>query len=325
MRVIRMLMTKSRLPEYHPVYTAAVSALVYVVIASVYIWASGRIAAAVAGSVEELKRIEALKGYVFVAVTGLLFFFFSLGWWRKTRKHRDLLLHSERRNIASMYSAALAHDLNNLLMVLMGLVEGIHVRDPSDASLAITKADLEASARKLSNFSKRIAATARQLQSNHRDVVDISAALTHLAELAVKHPDVKPCSLTVRCDAAPPISLSINRELFEESVINLVVNAAQAAGRGGKIELVATRRDDAVAVEVHDNGPGIPPEQVETIFAVGFTTKKTGSGLGLLSLQAFAALCRADIEVGQSPLGGAVFKLVMPAKPAPDTQGGCDA
>jgi signal transduction histidine kinase len=301
---------KSRLPEDRLIRSAAVSALVYVVLATLYILVSGRFAALLAGSLEQLQTIEAVKGLVFVGVTGALFFLISLGWWRTARHQRNLLIQGERRAVASMYGATLAHDLNNLLMGLTGLVEELKEHESGNDYLARLRGAVEQSLNSLAPLSKRLASTARQFQPGDRAEVDLAATLPQVAELARRHPDVRFC--TLRVGDVPPIVLPLHKELFEQAVLNLIVNAAQAAGSHGQIELVAKRDSRAIAIEVHDNGPGILPDKLDSIFTAGFTTKGDGSGLGLLSVQAFAATCRARISVAPSPLGGAVFQLAIP-------------
>ena len=315
MRSVRSLIAKSHLPEDRPTFSAAVSALLYMAIAALYILVSGRIAAAFASSLEQLQTIEAFKGIVFVAVTGILFFFISLGWWRTRRYQRDLLVQSERRAVAAMYSATLAHDLNNLLMGLSGLVEGVREHESNDKDLLCLCESVERAIQSLTPFSKRIASTARQLPPSESTSVDLPAALAQITDLARKHPDVKVC--TLRVEAIPQLVLTLNKELLEQAVLNLIVNAAQAAGPRGTVQLAVQRLDHSVALEIHDTGPGIPPDKIESIFNPGFTTKKNGIGLGLLSVQAFAASCHGRVIVDRSHLGGAVFRLEIPMGQAP--------
>ena len=97
-------------------------------------------------------------------------------------------------------------------------------------------------------------------------------------------------------------------------VSNLIINAAQAAGRNGKIELAFEKTKKALTVEIHDNGPDVSPDQAETIFDPGFTTKTGGTGLGLLSVQAFVSSCHGKISMDRSHLGGAVFRLTIPVQ-----------
>ena len=308
--VRRKAVALSRLPEDRLIRSAAISALVYVVLATAYILVSGRIATRLAGSVEQLQAIEAAKGLVFVGVTGALFFLLSLGWWRNARRQRNLLIQGERRAVASMYAATLAHDLNNMLMGLTGLVEELKEHVPDAAYLARMRDAVEQALNGLTPLAKRIASSARQFQPGDRTEVDLAATLGQIVEWARRHPDVRLCDL--RLGEIAPAVLSLHKELFEQAVLNLIVNAAQAAGPRGRIELTAGRYDRAIAVEVHDNGPGIPPDKAEAIFDAGFTTKSAGSGLGLLSVQAFAASCRGRISAARSRLGGAVFQLAIP-------------
>lgn len=322
---VQNLIATSHLPEDRLIRSAAISALVYVVLATVYILVSGRIATMLAGSLEQLQTIEAVKGLVFVGVTGALFFILSLSWWRNARQQRNLLIQGERRAVASMYSATLAHDLNNMLMGLAGLVEELKEHEPDNDHIARLRNSVEQALLSLAPLSKRMASAARQFQSGETAEVDLAATLAQVADLARRHPDVRFC--TLRLGEIPPVVLSLHKDLLEQAVLNLIVNAAQAAGPHGQIELLAKRTDHSIAVEVHDNGPGIPPDKADAIFEAGYTTKASGSGLGLLSVQAFAASCRARVSVARSPLGGAVFQLAIPedqrpatlaAAPAPD-------
>ena len=294
----------------HPIYRSATSALIYVAVCTAYILCSGRIAAGLAKTTEQLQVIETVKGSAFVIVSGVAFFFISLGWWRKTQRQGELLLQSERRAVAAMYSATLVHDLNNLLMSLSGLLEEIRRREKDDEASSKRYVHVEHGIRNLTQLSKRITSSAKQLQTREKEAADLPALLSRTLALVQKHPDVRICSLTL--PDIPPVLLFVHTELFEQAVMNLIINAAQAAGKGGKIELVFKKTKKALTVEIHDNGPGVSPDQAETIFDPGFTTKTGGTGLGLLSVQAFVSSCHGKISMDRSPLGGAVFRLMIP-------------
>ncbi len=275
-----------------------------------YIYFSGRVAYFFADSLQELQKFEAVKGVGFVLVTGILFFIISLGWWRKTHYQRNLLIQSERRSVTSMYSASLAHDLNNMLTLLFAQMDELNKYQTDDEYFLGLRRSIEESIQRLSRMAKRIAASARELKLDEKANITLSDTIDRVVELAGKHPDVKLCSLeTVYI---PKVSLLLNRGLLEQAVLNLVINAAQAAGKGGKIKITAQYVNESVVLEIHDNGPGIPLEKAEAVFNVGFTTKKKGCGLGLLSVQAFAASCLARISVDWSPLGGAMFQMRIP-------------
>ncbi len=307
----RWIAAKGKLPENHPVRAALAGALIYVALALAYIVFSGRVAAACADSLDDLRAIEAFKGFGFVAATGTLLFFILLGRWRTTRRQRELLIQSERRAVAAMYAASLAHDLNNMLMGLQGLVEALQGHEARDEYLRTMREATERSLQSLAPFARRLASMAKEFRPGATTAVDLAAVATRIVDLARRHPDVKFCDLRVGEAAAGRVE--IQPELLEQAILNLIVNAAQAAGPQGRIELRVRREARTVVLEVHDDGPGVPPEKTDAIFAVGYSTKSKGNGLGLLTVQALAAAGRAQISVARSPLGGAVFRLVFPA------------
>lgn len=286
------------------------TALLYALLCSLYIVFSSWIAGQTALTPHHLEIIEIAKGLAFVVVTALLFFFVSLTWWRKLQRQDELLLQSERRVVAGMFGTSLAHDLNNVLMSLAGLVERLRDREQGDEELLSMREQLERGIDHLTHLSKRLVLSTKELRLDQSEQVELRTTIARIAALVRKHPALRGRLLEV--SEAPSLKISMNAGLFEQALMNLVINAAQATGAGGRIAVIATRQDEALAVEVHDNGPGVPPEIAATIFDPGFTTKKDGTGLGLLSVQAFAASCNGELSVDRSHLGGALFRIRIP-------------
>lgn len=300
-----------------PARKAAVSALLYVFFCVVYIVVSGLIAASAAASTEELRWIETAKGTLFILVTGALFYAVTLVRWRRIRASEEMILaqeqalrQSERRAVAAMCAASMAHDLNNLLMSLAGLVEGLRGLEKGDDLLRDLRERVEGGIESLARMSRRIATTARQVLPVQRARADLKAAIAQVAALVRKHPDVALCS--IHLPEGPELAATMSRDLFEEALMNLVINAAQAGGRGSRIEVRCRQEGGHTVVEVHDQGPGVPAEAASRIFDPCFTTKPAGSGLGLVAVKTFAVAHDGAVSVGRSPLGGAVFALRFP-------------
>ncbi|MGI9430665.1 MAG: sensor histidine kinase, partial [Myxococcota bacterium] len=103
-------------------------------------------------------------------------------------------------------------------------------------------------------------------------------------------------------------------------LMNLVGNAADAVGDGGRIELVTESCDEErVAIEVHDNGPGIPEENRSRIFEPFFTTKEVGKGTGLGLAISFGVVNRhsGSLQLSDLPGGGTCFRVEIPTQYTP--------
>ena len=103
------------------------------------------------------------------------------------------------------------------------------------------------------------------------------------------------------------------RDQLVQVFLNLILNAVDATARGGRIDLRAERGADAVAVTVHDDGPGIAPEHAPRLFQPYFTTKKYGTGLGLFVTRKLLADHGGDVEFTSAPGQGTVFRVRLPA------------
>lgn len=107
------------------------------------------------------------------------------------------------------------------------------------------------------------------------------------------------------------LSVEVDPSLIEQVLINLVVNAIEALKdrQNAMIVLSATSNNNKVAIKVADNGSGIPDDVLENIFIPFFSTKKTGSGIGLSLCKQIMMLHKGNIIVHSVPGQGTAFTL----------------
>lgn len=107
------------------------------------------------------------------------------------------------------------------------------------------------------------------------------------------------------------LTVQADEEMIEQVLINLVKNSIEALGyqRDGRIEVNARYADNSVVIEVCDNGPGIIREALERIFVPFFTTKKTGSGIGLSLSRQIMQMHNGNLTVKSEPGVRTIFTL----------------
>jgi len=104
--------------------------------------------------------------------------------------------------------------------------------------------------------------------------------------------------------------------LMKEAVLNVLLNAVEAVGDGGIIEVVVSRQDrERICITVTDNGCGIRKEDLGRIFDFGYSTKSFGSGIGLSQAKRTIQMHggRIDCESGENK--GTVFRILLPVNP----------
>jgi signal transduction histidine kinase len=108
-------------------------------------------------------------------------------------------------------------------------------------------------------------------------------------------------------------SVPLDRDLFKQALLNLMLNAEQAMPQGGELTLVAAREPGAVTFSLIDTGKGMPPEVRDKVFRPFFSTRPGGTGLGLPTTRKIVEAHGGRIEV-QSEVGtGTKFTLHLPA------------
>lgn len=295
---------------------ALVISSAYLVFGIMWIMISGKVASTIAPDVLELAHIEKIKGIVFVVATAVWIFLFAQWQLRDVAReatdlldHRDVLLVSERRVIAGTIVAGGAYvvkgEINKALAALDKLRSMISAPDALrevDRSVEALSALLSGTQRIRDSGLSEIAGSEQQ--------VDLCQLLESSIEIARLHAIVRHCD--IRFTGCKEFNAFVFPGLIHSAVVNLLVNAAEATGGRGKIEIHFRFDPAEVAIEVHDNGPGILSSERDTVFAPFYSTKKQRAGLGLLAVHACAEAHGGRAEVLSSHLGGARFDLVFP-------------
>jgi two-component system sensor histidine kinase HydH len=110
-------------------------------------------------------------------------------------------------------------------------------------------------------------------------------------------------------------SVTIDNDKMTQVLLNLLQNALDATPARGTITLSTLRHEENVSLAVEDNGSGIPADQLEKIFNLYYTTKRSGTGMGLAITQQLVSLHDGKIEVASKPGKGSKFTITIPIRP----------
>lgn len=115
------------------------------------------------------------------------------------------------------------------------------------------------------------------------------------------------------------LTVMVDRGLLRQAVVNIVKNALEAvAGKAdAKVYVLASISEERLFISVSDNGPGIDSSASSMLFQPFFTTKPSGTGIGLCLSRQIAMLHGGNLTVGVSPGGGATFSILLPRRREP--------
>jgi nitrogen fixation/metabolism regulation signal transduction histidine kinase len=218
------------------------------------------------------------------------------------------------RQLASWQTLArkMAHEVKNSLTPIRLTVEEMMARyEDSDRGFMeqatqIVVDEIETLERRIRAFSQF--ATEPPVRPGDLDVN--SLLQERVSFLKTAHPEV-----AYECRLADGVHHVVaDQDLIKGILTNLLENAAEAAGEGGKILGITAEENGRVAIEVHDSGPGLSETARASLFQPTISFKKRGMGLGLSIARKSALLSGGDIILVKGELGGAGFRVLLPVE-----------
>ena len=249
---------------------------------------------------------------------------FSFGLWTVGYAGRDPFGDATREPMDPVYAleklaalgsllAGVAHELNNPLSVVVA--RAVLLEEQGDPAVQAAAGKIRSAAERCARIVRTFLAMARQQRTERGPVAvnEVVSAALDITAYALRTSGVE-VALDLHGDLPPVLA---DADQLHQVVLNLIINAEQAMlganGRGTLI--IRTWHDpqkDAVILEVHDDGPGVPRELRTRIFSAGFSTKERGWGVGL-------SLARRIVEEnhgGKLVLvpsdRGATFDIILP-------------
>lgn len=239
----------------------------------------------------------------------------------ETRELQDRLSRHRRLTAMGRMMAALAHQLRTPLAAAM-----LYASNLCDADLTPEQTR---------RFSAKVLSRLAHLERQVRDMLiyvrgdlvldelcsvreildDLGAALEAPATSAGAR-----CAVAIACD--PGLRLRCNREVLGGALMNLVSNALEAAGAGGRIGVDAVLENGRLCIAVRDDGPGMSAGMAALAGEDFFTTKAQGTGLGLAVVRAVARAHGGEFRIASTPGEGTRASVLLPLVAAAGSEAG---
>lgn len=247
-----------------------------------------------------------------------------------SERQQDLTrrLHQQRLETVGQLMTTIAHDIRTPLAALLLEVESVWERRDR-----LQPIDLDRMLQSVRSAANRLTTTVDSLLEYSRvGRTEVSTiGLRPIVERidGLLRPLFRERDHQLRLDLSPDLPpVRANGLILEQALVNLVVNAAEAAERALRVRIVARRFDGecggtfvpagrilldrGVQLQVIDDGPGVPAELQTRVFDPFYTSKEGGTGLGLPMSREAVVACGGDLRLCESPAPGACFALFLP-------------
>jgi len=228
------------------------------------------------------------------------------------RRFEQQMVQSGKLAAIGELAAGVAHEINNPLFAILGLVEFLLKEvepgtKPHDRLKLIQQTGLEIKdvVRALLDFARE-----RSDEFETAELRDVVGQTVDLLRRTSLHKEIE----LVERYPDEPVPVFASAGQVKQILLNLVTNAQQAMGESGEIAIELAREECAAVLRVRDTGPGIDPDVIDRIFDPFFTTKRElgGTGLGLALSQSIADAHGGTLTVASPAGGGAEFTLRLP-------------
>ncbi len=230
------------------------------------------------------------------------------------RKLEQQVVQSERLAAMGAMIGGVAHELNNPLTSILGVSELLQDSETNENARK-QLAMLQQQARRAADIVQNLTYFSRPPAAGKSSInlVEVVERTLNLHAYSLRKNNI---TVDFLKEPGVPRALGDPHQLMQV-FLNLIVNAEQAireARDKGTLRIRLGRTDNSVWVSFHDDGPGIPKENLSSIFDPFYTTKRPGrgTGLGLSICKSVMKEHNGGVEVANAPDGGAVFTVTLP-------------
>jgi len=258
----------------------------------------------------------------FSLVTSMVLFFLVLAVLRRAERLSNAQLREKEQLIFELQQqeklagmgrmvAGVAHEIRNPLGIICSSAELILKKAVNEQSphTRILQA-LHEEAKRLTRTVGEFLDYARPKKPTMADV-NVGRLLDQVA--VFMEPECEKLGVTIDREYSGDLSAKGDKDLLYRAFYNLIANALQAMDKGGQVFLRAAREEGRLHVTVQDTGPGFAPEHIEKVRDPFFTTKDTGTGLGLALVSAILESHGVEMHLSNADDGGARVDIIFPA------------
>lgn len=222
------------------------------------------------------------------------------------KEAEEMMVRSEKMSVAGQLAAGIAHEIRNPLTSLKGFMQLLQAGvNRKEEYYKIMIDEIE----KMETITSELLFISKPLTNNKKE--EIVEVMVHEI-VALLLPQAKLKNVDIRWARQGKHHVKCDRSQIKQVLINIVKNAIEAMDQKGTIDIHVTTADDKLEIAIVDDGPGIPEEIIHKLGEPFFTTKQSGTGLGLMITNQILEKHNGELKIEQNNDKGSTFKIILP-------------
>ena len=233
---------------------------------------------------------------------------------RQLRRSEVVLERANRLSSLGMLAAGIAHEIRNPLVAVKTFLDLLPQRLDDREFLSHFRELSLGELRRVTDLIADLLALGKSKTAERRSI-ELAPTLEPVVRLMESTARKRHIEVAAAFDPRVPPAWA-DPDQLKQIIVNLLLNAIETSSAGGHVWLkVRPAPPGSVVLEVRDDGPGIPADQLENIFHPFFTTKETGTGLGLALVHQMVVEHGGEITVESRVGRGSAFRVTLPTAP----------
>ncbi|MYL33264.1 PAS domain S-box protein [Pontibacillus yanchengensis] len=224
------------------------------------------------------------------------------------KEAEEMMIRSEKMSVAGQLAAGIAHEIRNPLTSLKGFLQLLQVgSEDEDGYYTIMNEEIE----KIETITSELLFISKPM-TNERKSEPLLSMIKDVCTLLQSQAKLHHIDLVLQCEEE--FMVSCDRSQIKQVFINLIKNAVEVMENGGKITISTYTKEQFVFIDIIDEGPGVPKHLINKIKEPFFTTKKNGTGLGLMITHQILEKHNGKLEVHDHNPNGSIFRVLLPVE-----------
>ncbi|SDJ70339.1 ATP-binding protein [Sediminibacillus albus] len=224
------------------------------------------------------------------------------------KEAEEMMIRSEKMSVAGQLAAGVAHEIRNPLTSIKGFLQLLQAGiDRKEEYYKIMVDEIE----KIETITSELLFISKPMTDDKKKEL-LSELLSDVITLMKSQAKLKNVDICMDLDEKQYIYC--DRSQIKQVFINLIKNAIEAMKDGGKVFVVADTHKDFCQIDIIDEGPGIPENLIHKLKEPFFTTKKDGTGLGLMISNQIVEKHNGSLEIYRNKEKGSTFRVIIPLK-----------